>query len=164
VSVQSIIPSLFARSIDENTRFGSEDAEPERVVAALEALGATDFIERQPEGIETLVGDRGVVFSGGQRQRIALGRALLRRPRVLILDEATSALDSESETLIKEALRKLDDHPTVIMVAHRLSTVIDADRVVLMRDGRVEAAGSHNELLESSSAYRDLVDSQLVGA
>ncbi len=154
--------TLFARSIGENLCFGSEDATPDDVADALGLAQATEFIERQPNGLETMVGDRGANFSGGQRQRIALARALLRKPRVLILDEATSALDAESEDLIKESLSKLPYHPTIIIAAHRLSTVVDADRVVMIEDGRVVANGPHNELVQSSPVYRDLITSQLI--
>lgn len=154
--------TLFARSIGENVCYGSEDATTKEVDDALRLAQASEFIERQPMGMETLVGDRGTNLSGGQRQRIALARALLRKPRVLILDEATSALDGESEDLIKESLRKLAYHPTIIIAAHRLSTVVDADRVVMIENGRVIAEGPHNALVQSSQAYRDLIESQLV--
>jgi ABC-type multidrug transport system fused ATPase/permease subunit len=154
--------TLFSRSIGDNIRYGSEDATTEEVQEALTRAQVTEFIDRHPGGLETIVGDRGSNFSGGQRQRINLTRALLRKPRVLILDEATSALDAESEVLIKDSLRKLPYNPTIIIVAHRLSTVIDADRVVVIQDGRVVADGPHDTLVQSSQAYRDLIESQLV--
>ncbi len=154
--------SLFSRTIDENLRFGREDAEPEEVAAAIEAAGARTLIASQPDGLETNVGDHGSRLSGGQRQRIALARALLCEAPVLILDEATSALDSESESHIKESLRKLSYRPTVIWIAHRLSTVVDVGRVIVVDRGRIVADGSHSQLIQTSPVYRDLVETQLV--
>jgi ATP-binding cassette subfamily B protein len=162
VTLVSQDSSLFARTIDENVRYGTEDASAEEVDEALRLSRASEFVDKLPKGLQTPVGDRGVVFSGGQRQRLAIARALLRKPRILILDEATSAIDSESEEFIKDGLRKLSDHPTIIIVAHRLSTVVDVDRVVVVEDGRVVAVGPHRELLETSSTYRDLVETQLI--
>ena len=155
-------PSIFSRSIEDNVLFGSEGAEVESVHTALKNVNAHEFIERQVEGIQTVLGDHGVTLSGGQRQRLAIARALLRRPRVLILDEATSALDSENESWIKAALKELDYKPTVIMVAHRLSTIVDADRVILIQDGVVKASGTHSELVDHSQDYRNLFSSQFV--
>ncbi len=154
--------SLFSRSIDENLRFGREDADESAVAEALEAVGGTTLVQSQPSGLETDVGDHGSRLSGGQRQRIALARALVCEPAVLILDEATSALDAESEARIKEALRKLDYRPTVIWIAHRLSTVVDVARVLVIDRGRLVADGTHAELMQSSPEYRDLVETQLV--
>jgi ABC-type multidrug transport system fused ATPase/permease subunit len=162
VTLVSQDSSLFSRSIEENVRYGSEDASAEEIDEALRVSNALEFVERLPDGLGTHVGDRGVVLSGGQRQRLAIARAVLRRSRVLILDEATSALDSESEMLVKEALHKLPHRPTVIIVAHRLSTVVDADRVLVIERGRVVANGTHSELIRESSVYRDLVETQLV--
>ncbi len=154
--------SLFARTLDENLRYGREDAEPHDVAAALEAVGATTLVESQPDGLETHVGDHGSRLSGGQRQRIALARALICEPPVLILDEATSALDAESESRIKESLRKLQYRPTVIWIAHRLSTVVDVARVLVVDRGRLVGDGTHAQLMQTSPVYRDLVETQLV--
>ena len=129
---------------------------------ALEAVGARTLVASQTMGLETPVGDRGSRLSGGQRQRIALARALVSEPKVLILDEATSALDSESEARIKESLRKLADKPTVIWIAHRLSTVVDVARVLVVDRGRLVADGTHAELMQTSPEYRLLVETQLV--
>jgi len=154
--------SLFSRTISENVRYGRADADDAQVLRALRAAGAAAFVEALPEGLATEVGDRGSRLSGGQRQRLALARALLREPAVLILDEATSALDAESEAQVKEALRKLPHKPTVIWIAHRLSTVVDVGRVLVVESGRVVADGSHAELLASSPFYRELIETQLV--
>ena len=154
--------SLFSRTLDENLRYGREDATDEEVAQAIELVGATSLVASQPEGYQTEVGDRGSRLSGGQRQRIALARALLCQSPVLILDEATSALDSESESGIKESLRKLPFSPTVIWIAHRLSTVVDVARVVVIDRGRIVADGSHAELMRTSDDYRELVETQLV--
>ena len=155
--------TLFACSVSENIRYGRMDASEEEVREAARAAHAPEFIEELPDGYETDVGDSGRLFSSGQRQRIAIARAVLRRPKILILDEATAALDSEGESLVKESLRKLPGHPTIVIVSHRLSTILDADRVVLIRSGQIAAMGTHDDLLESSEVYRDLVETQLVG-
>jgi ATP-binding cassette subfamily B protein len=154
--------SLFSRTLDENLRYGREDADDHDVAAALEAVGATTLVASQPQGLETDVGEHGSRLSGGQRQRIALARALVCEPPVLILDEATSALDAESEARIKESLRKLPYRPTVIWIAHRLSTVVDVARVLVVDRGRLVADGTHAELMKTSPVYRDLVETQLV--
>jgi ATP-binding cassette, subfamily B, bacterial len=154
--------SLFTRTVAENVRYGQAEATDEEVFKAIEAAGATSLVASQSLGYETEVGDRGARLSGGQRQRIALARALLSEPAVLILDEATSALDAESEATIKDSLRKLSFAPTVIWIAHRLSTVVDVARVIVVDQGRIVADGSHVELMKTSDAYRDLVETQLV--
>ena len=154
--------SLFTRTLAANIRYSREDATDEEIANAIEAAGATSLVASQSLGYETEVGDRGSRLSGGQRQRIALARALVGEPAVLILDEATSALDAESEATIKESLRKLSFAPTVIWIAHRLSTVVDVARVIVVDQGRIVADGSHVELMKTSEAYRDLVETQLV--
>lgn len=157
-------PVLFSRSIADNIRYGLAGADDAQVRAAAKVAHAEEFIVRLPEGYATPIGDRGVQLSGGQRQRLAIARAVLRRPRVLILDEATSALDAESESLVREALRVLDYRPTTIIVAHRLSTVINVDQVVVMDHGRIVAKGRHEALLQTCEFYRQLVETQLVAA
>jgi len=117
-----------------------------------------------PGAYGSMVGDRGVQLSGGQRQRIAIARALLRRPKILILDEATSALDAELESVVQGALRKIEFRPTTLVIAHRLSTVAHVDRVVVLDQGRIVETGTHDELLRSSTFYRQLVHTQLVGS
>ena len=162
VSYVSQDSSLFTRTLAANIRYSREEATDEEIAKAIETVGATSLVASQPLGYETEVGDRGSRLSGGQRQRIALARALVGEPAVLILDEATSALDAESEATIKDSLRKLSFAPTVIWIAHRLSTVVDVARVIVVDQGRIVADGSHVELMKTSEAYRDLVETQLV--
>ncbi|HYM21578.1 MAG TPA: ATP-binding cassette domain-containing protein, partial [Vicinamibacterales bacterium] len=157
-------PVLFSRSIADNIRYGHPGAGDADVRDAARLAHADEFITRFPDGYATRVGDRGVQLSGGQRQRIAIARAVLRRPPVLMLDEATSALDAESESLVQDAIRGLDYRPTTLIVAHRLSTVVNVDRVVVVDRGRILAAGTHETLLESCEFYRQLVENQLVAA
>jgi ATP-binding cassette subfamily B protein len=120
-----------------------------------------EFIERMPQGLDTVVGERGARLSGGQKQRLAIARALIRDPRVLVLDEATSALDSRSEALVQQALSRLVRGRTVFVVAHRLSTIRNADRIVVLDEGRIMEIGSHAELLRRGGAYAGLQAAQL---
>ncbi len=147
---------VFSADAMENIRYGRAGATDEDVVAAARAAMADEFIARLPEGYRTFVGERGVRLSGGQRQRIAIARAILKNPPVLLLDEATSALDAESEHLVQAALQNLMQGRTTLVIAHRLATVRNADRIVVMEDGRVEAIGSHEALLERGGLYARL--------
>ncbi len=149
--------SLFHRSVLDNIRYGRPDASDAEVRAAAEAACCRDFIEALPEGYDTEVGDRGVKLSGGQRQRLAIARAFLRNPPILLLDEATSALDSESEAAVQRALNRLMQGRTVVAVAHRLSTLRDFDRIVVMQSGRILQDGSPVQLEHSDGPYRDLL-------
>ncbi len=149
--------SLFHRSVLDNIRYGRPDASDTEVRAAAEAACCREFIEALPEGYATEVGDRGVKLSGGQRQRLAIARAFLRNPPVLLLDEATSALDSESEAAVQRALNRLMQGRTVIAVAHRLSTLRDFDRIVVMQSGRILQDGTPAALERSNGPYRDLL-------
>jgi ATP-binding cassette subfamily B protein len=160
VGVVSQEPILFATSIADNIRYGRPGASDAEVEAAAAAANALDFVREFPEGFGTLVGERGVRLSGGQKQRIAIARALLKDPAVLVLDEATSALDAESEHLVQEALDRLMRGRTTLVIAHRLSTVRDADRVVVLDGGRVAESGTHDELLALGGLYRKLVERQ----
>jgi subfamily B ATP-binding cassette protein MsbA len=151
---------LFHDTIFRNIQFGRPDATPEEVYAAAHTAFAHDFIMAQPLGYKTVIGDKGCLLSGGQQQRIAIARALLRNAPILLLDEATSSLDSESEKQIQMALEKLAAGRTVIAIAHRLSTVLSADQIVVMDQGRIKEVGTHSELLEKSGHYRRLYDLQ----
>ena len=157
-------PVLFATTILDNIRYGRPDASREEVEAAARAANAHDFVSAFPEGYDTRVGERGVRLSGGQRQRVAIARALLKDPRILILDEATSSLDAESEHLVQEALERLMQGRTTLVIAHRLSTVKDADRVVVLDGGRVVQEGTHADLVTAEGLYRRLVERQFAAA
>jgi subfamily B ATP-binding cassette protein MsbA len=151
---------LFDDTVEANIRMGRPMASDDDVATAAEAAAAAGFIAALPDGYGTRVGPGGQRLSGGQRQRVALARALLRDPRILLLDEATSALDTESEAAIQAALARLRQGRTTIVIAHRLSTVRDADLVVVMQDGRAVERGSHAVLLEQGRVYTRLVRSQ----
>jgi len=146
-------PFLFHTTVRENLLWASENASPADIEKALDSANASEFVSELAEGLDTVVGDRGVRLSGGQRQRIALARALLRKPEILILDEATSALDSQSETLIQNAVEKISKEVTVIVVAHRLSTIQKADRVYALSKGRVAESGTFSELMAAGGEF-----------
>jgi ATP-binding cassette subfamily B protein len=163
-SFLSVVPQesiLFEGSVRDNVTYGMADVPDDRVRAALRDANATEFIDRMPQGLDTVVGERGARLSGGQKQRLAIARALIRDPRVLVLDEATSALDSRSEALVQQALGRLVRGRTVFVVAHRLSTIRTADRIVVMDEGRIVEIGSHAELLRRGGAYAGLQAAQL---
>ena len=147
---------LFNDTIKENISFGINDASDEEIEYAAGLAYAHDFIKELPEGYDTLLGERGLNLSGGQRQRIAIARAILKNPPILILDEATSALDAVSEGLVQKALEQLMKERTTIVVAHRLSTIRNADKIVVMEHGSILSQGSHDELLKKSKVYQDL--------
>jgi ATP-binding cassette subfamily B protein len=157
-------PVLFSASVEENVRYGRPGAADAEVRAALRAANAEAFVAAFPDGAATKVGERGQQLSGGQKQRVAIARAILRDPRILLLDEATSALDAESEGLVQEALERLMEGRTAIVIAHRLSTVVRADRVLVVEEGRVVEAGAHAALMERGGTYRRLVERQLLSA
>jgi subfamily B ATP-binding cassette protein MsbA len=159
----AIVPQdtvLFAGTLRENIAYGRLDATEAEIGEAARLANAWEFIERLPQGLETPVGERGTTLSGGQRQRIALARAVLRNPRLLILDEATSALDSRSEALVQEALGRVVENRTTLVIAHRLSTVRHADRILVLRDGRIVEDGRHEELLARGGLYSELYRTQ----
>jgi subfamily B ATP-binding cassette protein MsbA len=153
---------LFHDTVRRNIAYGLHDASDRAVRAAAEAAHAHAFIQRLPKGYDTLIGDRGVQLSGGERQRLAIARALLRNPPILLLDEATSSLDTESERLVQDALERLMHDRTVLVIAHRLSTVQHAARIVVLDDGRVAASGTHAELLQQDGVYARLYNLQFV--
>jgi subfamily B ATP-binding cassette protein MsbA len=126
------------------------------VVEAAKAAQAWEFIEKMPKGLATVIGERGVMLSGGQRQRLSIARALLKNPAILILDEATSALDTESERLVQDAINNLMKDRTALVVAHRLSTIARADRIVVLEDGRLTEQGTHDELMRLNKRYKYL--------
>ena len=152
---------LFSGSIRDNIRYGRPDASDDEVLTAAKAAQAHDFIMTLPAGYDTLLGQRGVNLSGGQKQRLAIARALLVRPAVLILDDSTSAVDVETETKIQDALDDLMRERTSFVIAQRISTVLKADKILVIDDGMVAAEGTHKQLLNNSSIYRDIYESQL---
>jgi len=159
----SVVPQetvVFAKTVMDNIRFGRPEASAEEVISAAKAAQADEFITRLPDGYATELGERGVTLSGGQRQRIAIARALLRNAPVLLLDEATSALDAESETLVQKALTHLMEGRTTLVIAHRLATVLKADRIIVMENGAVTAMGKHEELLQQGGLYARLANLQ----
>ena len=162
-SAIGIVPQetvLFADSVLENIRQGKPDATDEQVIAAAETAGVAEFADSLPQGYATFLGERGVRLSGGQRQRIAIARAVLKNPVIMLLDEATSALDAQSERLVRDALEHLMKDRTTIVIAHRLATVLSADRIVLMDKGKVIASGDHESLTQRSPLYARLAELQ----
>jgi len=152
---------LFSGTIRDNIRYGNPDASEEEVLTAAQAAQAHKFIMAMPDGYDTMVGQRGVNLSGGQKQRMSIARALLVKPRVLILDDSTSAVDVDTEAQIQDALEHLMKECTSFVIAQRISTVLNADEIVVMDDGRIEAIGTHRELLDRSPIYREIFESQL---
>ncbi|MBI3889528.1 ABC transporter ATP-binding protein [Candidatus Saccharibacteria bacterium] len=154
---------LFHRSLRENVAYGRSEATDEEVYSALERANAMEFVSNLPDGLDTIVGERGVKLSGGQRQRIAIARAILKDAPILVLDEATSALDSESEKLIQNALEKLMNNRTSIVIAHRLSTIAKLDRIIVLDNGRIIEDGPHDTLLTQKGTYASLWSHQSGG-
>ncbi len=153
-------PTLFSANVWENLRYGQPDASKEEMLAATRDANAEEFLNKLPQGFDSFLGEQGVRLSGGQRQRLAIARAILRDPKLLLLDEATSALDAESERMVQEALLRLMQERTTIVIAHRLATVIHADQIAVMDQGRVVALGTHQQLLRTSPLYSRLAELQ----
>ncbi|WP_425385872.1 ABC transporter ATP-binding protein [Wolbachia endosymbiont (group A) of Barypeithes pellucidus] len=156
-------PSLFHRTLMENIRYGKTDANDDEVIEAAKKAHAHEFIAKLPQGYESLVGERGVKLSGGQRQRIAIARAILKNAPILILDEATSQLDSVTESNIQESLWELMQGKTTIVIAHRLSTLLHMDRILVFDQGKIVEDGTHQELLNKNGLYKTLWDAQVGG-
>jgi subfamily B ATP-binding cassette protein MsbA len=155
---------LFAGTIGDNIRFGRQEATPDEIRRAAADANALDFVLRLARGLDTQIGERGVKLSGGEKQRIAIARAILKDPRILILDEATSSLDTESERLVQEAIDRLMASRTTFVIAHRLSTVVHADKIIVLEDGRVMEIGTHAQLFEKRGLYHRLCRAQFKAA
>jgi ATP-binding cassette subfamily B protein len=156
IALVSQDPVIFGADAWTNIRYGRPEATDGEIRAAAEAARAAEFLDALPDGFSTFLGEKGTRLSGGQRQRIAIARALLRDPAVLLLDEATSSLDAENERLVQQAMEKLMAGRTTLIIAHRLATVVNADRIAVIERGRLAAAGNHAELLETSPLYARL--------
>ena len=151
---------IFGDSVAENIRFGRPTVTNTQVIEAAKAASAHEFISQLPDGYETYLGEKGVRLSGGQKQRVAIARAILADPAILLLDEATSALDSESERLVQSALDTLQNNRTTLIIAHRLATVLQADKIVVLNAGRVLDVGRHSELVTRNAIYAQMVELQ----
>jgi subfamily B ATP-binding cassette protein MsbA len=159
----AIVPQdvhLFGASIRENISYGKLDATEEEIKTAAQDANAWEFIDELPSGLDAMIGEKGVKLSGGQRQRLAIARALLKDPRILLLDEATSSLDSESEVQVQQALERLMQNRTTFIIAHRLSTVRNADRILVMDEGGIVQDGTHNSLIHQEGLYQHLYQLQ----
>ncbi len=162
IGVISQDPFLFSATVRENITFGApglDDSEIERIARLAQAH---EFVERLPDGYDTVIGERGITLSGGQRQRLAIARALAVDPRILILDDATASVDASTEARIRLGLREAMLNRTTLIIAHRLSTIALADEIVVLDDGRIVARGEHDELLEVSPVYRDIYEHGLL--
>jgi ATP-binding cassette subfamily B protein len=156
-------PLLFNDTVRANIAYGRADASEQEIVAAAQAAYAHDFIQRLPERYDTMVGERGSLLSVGERQRISIARALLKNPSILVLDEATSALDAESEEAVQTAIESLIKDRTTFIIAHRLATVVNADRILVLKEGRIVESGSHVDLIQQRGYYASLVRRQSRG-
>jgi ATP-binding cassette subfamily B protein len=160
IGVVSQTPTMFTGNVSDNIRYGKPEASEAQIIEAAKSAYADNFIAELPEGYNSFLGESGIRLSGGQRQRLAIARAILKDPEILLLDEATSALDAESERQVQLALEKLMQNKTSLIIAHRLATVVNVDRIVVLDKGRVVAQGTHRELLSSSPLYANLANLQ----
>ena len=151
---------LFNDTISGNIAYGKQDIPIERIRKAAAAANALEFIDKLPEGFDTIIGEKGVRLSGGQRQRLAIARALFKDPPILILDEATSSLDIESEKKVQEAMDRLMKDRTVLVIAHRLSTIVNADNIIVLDGGKIVETGTHEQLLGQNGIYKNLYNVQ----
>jgi ATP-binding cassette subfamily B protein len=152
---------LFAGTVSDNIRYGKLDACDEEIMEAAKKANAHDFIMKLPDGYDTDIGQRGVKLSGGQKQRLSIARVFLKNPPVIIFDEATSALDNESEKAIQDSLERLTNNRTTLVIAHRLSTVRNVQRILVLSDNGIEEQGTHEELIARDGAYANLYNMQL---
>lgn len=155
--------TLFSGTIKENLRWGNDKATDDEIVQACKIAQADDFIQAMPDGYDTYIDQGGVNVSGGQKQRLCIARALLKRPKILILDDSTSAVDTKTDALIREGLSKFMPETTKLIIAQRVSSVQDADQIVLLDDGRITDIGTHEQLMKTNSAYREIERSQRKG-
>jgi ABC-type multidrug transport system fused ATPase/permease subunit len=154
---------LFNGTVADNIAYGSREASFEDIVKAAKIARAHEFITQMPEGYDTVIGERGVKLSGGQKQRLSIARAVLRNTPILILDEATASVDVETETQIQQAIGELAGSRTIIVIAHRLSTVKQADNILVLKEGEIVEAGTHKELVKQNGLYRHLCEVQFGG-
>ena len=161
ISIITQSPYIFNFTIKENLKISKNNATDEEIIEACKVAQLHDFIMSLPKGYDTLVGEGGLTLSGGQRQRLAIARALLKQTEIILFDEATSALDNETQKGIQKAINNMKGTYTILIIAHRLSTVVDADRLIVINDGKVDSEGSHEELLKSSKVYKELYENEL---
>lgn len=155
---------LFSGTIKENLRWGNKDASDEELIEACKQAQADEFIENLPDKYDTFVEQGGTNVSGGQKQRLCIARALLKKPKILILDDSTSAVDTKTDALIRKAFKETIPNTTKIIIAQRISSVQDADKIVVLNDGKIDGFGTHEELLKSNEIYSEVYESQMKGA